>query len=258
MKYGIAGIVYIIATLSFATLRWLYTSIFDVITWLLFFLAIQQSIKGFRDDTQDANLEKNRYMKNIKHKKLYHIPFYGISKIIVSMLIIFLFIYGLPYLNLMFNVFFLLLAPFIALMIRIGAKYNESKQHSINLHAKLSLDQLKIWFILLIFIEAIAGLELSVKVSSFIFALLILVATHELIHAISYWSYGCSAIPIPITLTFGITIARCSKHLRLPKVAPLTITLIGFIMYLLRRDSTYLVLSILNLGGSAYDIASAL
>ncbi len=110
-----------------------------------------------------------------------------------------------------------------------------------------------------IFAEALLGVELSAWLwNDFFVSLLLLVMTHELLHAMSYWYYGCFALPLPLMSPpiLGVTFARCGAKSRIPKIAPLAISVVGFAIGLATGSYRYQFLALLNLAGSAYDVAT--
>jgi len=104
------------------------------------------------------------------------------------------------------------------------------------------------------FIQTIAGIAMF---------LFFLSGAHELLHALAWWYYGYSAIPIPIPIPpiLGITIGQKPTNKKeniIISLAPSLLTIVCIIYWWLYKDESVLVLGLLNLLGMGYDFMSAL
>ena len=89
----------------------------------------------------------------------------------------------------------------------------------------------------------------------------VLAMCHELLHAIAWWSFGYSAIPIPVLIPpiLGITIGDKPKRRRenfVISTAPVLLTISSLLVYYLTGNQQYLLFGILNISGMFYDFAS--
>lgn len=85
---------------------------------------------------------------------------------------------------------------------------------------------------------------------------------HEMLHALAWWSFGYSAIPIPILIPpiLGITIGEKPRRFLenfIISLAPLLLTATSLLVYNVTGNEQYLTFGIINLAGMIYDIPSA-
>jgi len=96
---------------------------------------------------------------------------------------------------------------------------------------------------------------------SFIPLLFVLSMCHELMHALAWWYFGYSAIPIPILIPpiIGITIGeKPSRRYEniLISLAPILLTFGGLIAYAITKNDFYAIWSGINAFGMVYDVFS--
>lgn len=91
----------------------------------------------------------------------------------------------------------------------------------------------------------------------------VLAMSHELLHALAWWYFGYFAIPIPILIPpfLGITIG--SKPRRryenvIVSLAPILLTVGGFLATRMTGNNIYSVYGLINLFGMGYDMFHAL
>jgi len=109
----------------------------------------------------------------------------------------------------------------------------------------------------MLLLEAFIEVELATHIfnaGELLMWLWAIVPTHEFLHAMAYWLYGCSAIPIPIMPVFSITIARCyGETPKFARITPILISVISFVIYCITRESSYGATATFNLAGMMFD-----
>jgi len=110
-------------------------------------------------------------------------------------------------------------------------------------------------------LKFIAIIDVQNEIIKIVMVLFVVCTSHELMHALAWWYYGCWAIPIPILIPpfLGITIGpKLDKFKKRAAVslAPILITLANVLLYLSARDGSYLVGALINLLGMGYDFFS--
>jgi hypothetical protein len=91
----------------------------------------------------------------------------------------------------------------------------------------------------------------------------VLAMSHELLHALAWWYFGYFAIPIPILIPpfLGITIGskpRRRYENMIVSLAPILLTVVGFLATKMTGNTQYSVYGVINLFGMGYDMFSAL
>jgi len=104
--------------------------------------------------------------------------------------------------------------------------------------------------------------KFSPEILSYLAYAFVLAMPHELLHALAWWYFGYSAIPIPILIPpiLGITIGEKPKRKWenfVISLAPILLTITSYLVYKQTGNEQYFLYGMLNLVGMGYDIFSA-
>ena len=112
-------------------------------------------------------------------------------------------------------------------------------------------------------LEWALSLNLGSGILSYIPVAFVLAMSHELLHALAWWYFGYSAIPIPILIPpiLGITIGEKPRRKRenfVISLAPILLTITSYLIYQQTGNERYLMFGMINLLGMGYDMFSAI
>lgn len=120
---------------------------------------------------------------------------------------------------------------------------------------------LAVAFIYIPAMEWATNLNVGEGIISYLPWAFVLAMCHELLHALAWWSFGYSAIPIPILIPpiLGITLGEKPRRRRenfVISVAPILLTISSAFVYHMTGNRQYLVFGVINLVGMLYDFIS--